>query len=99
MFKNIKDAYRYISMHPEFESYDGAEDGFSSSISFEIVMVDPLTKEITGNSSIDTEVRFWFEGGPFENGYCTHDIRLDVGGTSFEDGLLRMAEKIKEFYG
>ena len=94
---DVQEAYDYLD--EVFETEPGMLDGFYKCVSFEIVKVDPELEEITGDPDRDTAIRFWFEGGPFENGFATHDISLDAGGATFEDGLLNFVKNVKKVYG
>lgn len=70
------------------------------------VKVNPDTNSIDVDESLNTKVRVWLETGPaYWNEYSKrydenmHDYRLDCGGDTFEEALIKLAGLIKEYYG
>lgn len=66
------------------------------------------------DSSKNTRSECWLEFGPVEYGYVAggefewddetgemnyHDYRLDCGGSTFDEALVRLAKNVRKFYG
>jgi hypothetical protein len=75
-----------------------------------VAKVNPATNEIDAHKKLNTETQIWLEFGPFvnyaegfpefsPNYHRSHDIRLDCGGKTFEEAIIKLAELVKKNYG
>ena len=87
--------------------------GFMDNLDVDVVRVDPVTLEHSDQPGAVT--RFWLEAGPwdtippecFEEGHIpgtydevrTHDPKLDCGGATYEEAIIKMAALVLEHYG
>lgn len=82
------EAYRFLKKHPRGEFWNNLE--------IALVMVDPVTHRIHQVREKNTSVQVWLETGPVDG---THDIRIDSGGNSFEEAVIKLAALVKKYYG
>lgn len=73
-------------------------------LNIDVVMVDPKTKTVhPKNPSRDTLINYWLETGQMVNSELgdvqEHDIKLDCGGDSFEEAIIKLARLVKRYYG
>lgn len=73
-------------------------------LSVYMAKVNPETRKSEDDENKNTLVEYWFEGGPYSKdnsigGCWSHDIRLDCGGTTYEEALVKYANLIKKHYG
>lgn len=73
-------------------------------IDIALMKVNPETGKVDDNSLKNTKMEYWIEGGPYENDddaglIQTHDPKLDCGGDTFEEAIMKYAELIREHYG
>ena len=63
--------------------------------------VNPLTRSIEEDHSLNTELEWWYEFGPssLEDGHSWHDYKLDGGASSYEECAIRIARKVWYYYG
>ena len=111
-------AWWWLHYHPAFfRQYDGLtegdeKEGFFTGLDISVQKVNPLTGYIDDNKTLNTQVEFWLENGPWErvadhldediygNGEMpSHDFNLDCGGLSYEQAILEMAKLVKKHYG
>lgn len=89
-------SFQFLKQHPMFQN------AFGECLDIAVVKVDPLTKRIEDDSSRNTETAVWLEcgehAGPNEK-YNYHDPRLDCGGRSFEEAIIKMASLVRKYYG
>lgn len=94
---------------------DGKPDvlpGFMDSLDVEVVRVDPVTEERCPDGTPGAVTRVWLEAGPWSklpdecgekpgtyDEVCGHDIKLDCGGATYEEAIVKMANLVLEHYG
>ena len=93
MFENFYDAFHYLRKHEMFQG------NFESCLDIEVVKVNPLTKSIDDDNSLNTEVNVWLECGKYSQYVNWHDIELDCGGQTFEEAIVELANLVKKNYG
>lgn len=83
---------------------------FQEDLYMMVVKVDPTKERIMKNQKRNTATRVWLEHGPFQvipaeeaGGVewrgCSHDIKLDCGGTTFEEAIIKLANLVHKHYG
>ncbi len=100
LMNSFYNAFKFLSKHPMFvpenEYFFPSIDRFLSCLYIEVVKVDPKTKSTDlKDESNNTAVRVWLECGP----YGSHDLRLDCGGENFEEAIIILADRVREYYG
>lgn len=82
------------------------EGQFINNLDIHYTKVNPETNHVEDDRSLNTKIEVWLETGPaywdeYSNSYQgnMHDIRLDVGGDTFEEALINLANKVLEHYG
>jgi hypothetical protein len=109
-FKNFYDAWWFLEEHPMFKYYDNKRckiefGSFQESLNIYVTKVNPKTKRIDDNIKLNTKVEIWVECGGyifdenFNNWISCHDIRLDCGGDTFEEAIIKLANLVLKFYG
>ena len=112
---NAFDAFWFLYNHPKSVeqhyhhplTYRGHFDGqFISNLDIMFVKIDPVTRVVEDDTSRNTLVQVWLETGGAEwsdhaKKYITntHDPLLDVGGNTFEEALIRLANRVLKEYG
>lgn len=99
---NFIDAYYFIDGHPALwtrEKPSGESMNFdnwrTSGHAMRLWSAPFVSKESP------TGIYFQLEAGPHvapDYTYTSHDLRLDVSGTSYEDAIIQLAAKIDKFY-
>lgn len=108
--KNNKfyDSWKWLDHHIYFSAWTDYFNTsyFEVSLNIDVVKVNPETNEIDDDSKKNTKVQVWLEcGDPIldENnrwqGDCSHDPKLDVGGDTFEEAIIKLSELVKKEYG
>lgn len=98
-FNNFYEAFQFLDGHP---IYIGT---FMRGLSVDVVKVNPETNAVDDEPDNNTLVQVWLESGPFQymgalHEYMhTHDIRLDCGGNTFEEAIVKMAKLVEIHYG
>lgn len=92
---NFYDAYHFLRNHRIFNNR------FEKGLDIMVVKVDPETNCIENDSKKNTKVRIWLETGPYlldEPHGCErcHDLDLDCGGDTFEEAIIKLADKVKK---
>lgn len=101
--KDFHEAWRFLNEHKAF-SYMGIQD-FRRCLSIEVVKVNPKTKSIDDNQTLNSETNVWLECGDYEYDDIakdlmpTHDIRLDCGAKTFEQAIIKLANLVRKCYG
>lgn len=85
--------------------------GFKNCISIDVVLVNPETKEIDDDSSLNTETNVWVEAfiPVYEDSdkfpdeitnswWLRHDYELDTGGKTFEEAIINLARNVRDKY-
>ena len=63
-------------------------------------LVHPKKKRIVDNAKENTLLQYWVEAGQFDKrGGVWHDIRLDTGGSSYEEAFVKFGRLVKKYYG
>lgn len=97
------EAWTYLENHEMFNSENSPFE-FQDNLSVEIVKVNPKTMEIDEDNSKNTLTQVWLETGPIsydndENEWCKcWDYRLDCGADTFEEAIIKLANKVKQYY-
>lgn len=71
----------------------------SKSLDVHIAKVNPKTRRISDDEKKNTLVEYWLEAGPFFDMGYSHDLRLDCGGKSFEEAIIKLAARVRRVYG
>ena len=89
------EAWNYLIGHKIFNDRFNCDGWY-----MDVVKVNPITNAIDADTSKNTKVQIWLESGPYESYYdcCTHDIRLDCGGDTFEEAIIQLASLVKQYY-
>ena len=81
---------------------------FSDCLDIDVQKVDPAKKAVDSKDrSKNTETEIWLECGPWEfvdygeggQWSPTHDWRLDCGGITFENAIIKLANLVYKYYG
>lgn len=96
-FKYFYDAWCFLYDFPEFNK--GAD--FPGHLDISVVKVNPKTGKIDDDSILNTETEVWLECGGYdeESDLLCHDVRLDVGAPTFEEAIVKLANKTLKYYG
>lgn len=96
----------YERAYKELAVADHWRGQFINNLDIFYAMVNPVTKRIEKDTSKNTKIEVWLETGPayfdeHTNQYRSnmHDTRLDCGGDTFEEALIKLANSVKEKYG
>jgi hypothetical protein len=106
------DAFWWLFEHPLFK-YKGklTRSCFPDSLNITTQKVNPETRRIEDDKSLNTHVEIWIEVTSYEEGskddflydewrgIPCHDWELDCGGDTFEDAIVELARLVKEKYG
>lgn len=99
-------AWNWLYHHPSFFHLDiGNAPGFMSNLEVMTAKVDPSTGRVEDDETRNTKVEIWLEAGPytkepgFEGEVPNHDYRLDCGGDTYEQAIIKMANLVLEYYG
>ena len=78
---------------------------FDRCLSISVVKINPETGEIDANMSNNTKTEVWLEFGRAFIDYnitddvmFEHDYRLDWGGDTFEEAIIKLANLVDKFY-
>ena len=78
---------------------------FDRCLSISVVKINPETDEIDTNMSNNTKTEVWLEFGRAFIDYSItddvmfeHDYRLDCGGDTFEEAIIKLANLVDQFY-
>lgn len=97
-FDNAHDAYWWIMRHKNFRGIEYV----SPWIDISPHKVNPETKTVEDDTSLNTEVEWWIEGGghTLDDGQMVscHDWDLDTGGSTPEEAIINFAKKVYEKY-
>lgn len=103
-FKNFYESWWFLCEHPVFNDEDYFYN-FQDCLDIDIQKVNPNTNKIDENKELNIHTQVWLECGGFEydkNFECLmscHDIRLDCGGDTFEEAIIKLANLVKKYYG
>jgi hypothetical protein len=97
-----------LFMYPEEKRIMGehASPRFMDCLDVDFQLVDPKTRRISDNKKKNTRLECWLEcGGVEENTpgdpntlmHC-HDLKLDCGGETFEEAIIKLAKLVKKHY-
>lgn len=104
-------AWHWLCEHPAFKAQYSAEfwmQDFQKALDIHVAKVDPVTRVINEkDESKNTQIEVWLECGPWEKGgwlggglgNFTHDFRLDTGGDTFEEAIIKLAKLVLKYYG
>lgn len=76
-----------------------------SNLDIDVVKTSPKSKRVVDKESENTLIQYWLEGGPYCDDEHTgeliscHDLRLDTGGSSFEEAVIKYAALVRKYYG
>ena len=78
---------------------------FDRCLNISVVKINPETGEIDANMSNNTKTEVWLEFGRAFIDYnitddvmFEHDYRLDCGGDTFEEAIIKLANLVDQFY-
>lgn len=109
-FTDFFEAWDFVSSHPA-NSVDRKRVHYSRNyflkgcLDIMIVKVNPKNNicEDQCRAHLNTKTRFWFEYGEVYTdeitgkiGFC-HDAYLDCGGDTFEEAIINLANKVKNY--
>ena len=95
--KDFYDSWFFLRSNPIYElgeKRDSYHWDFLRNLYIEVVKVNPETNSIDDDKTKNTKTMVWLEYGP--DG-C-HDIRLDCGGDTFEEAIIKLANLVNEHY-
>ena len=104
MFTDFYTAYQFLYNHPIFQevvNYNNDiwnESHFEECLDIDVVKVNPETNSIDDESK-NTKLQIWLECGRFDKECRWHDINLDCGADTFEEGIVELANLVMEWYG
>lgn len=104
------DAWWFLQDHPAFFHPEYPEDSLGMGLfkqdclDVDIQMVCPESLHIETDTSRNTHQRVWLEAGPYvadEWGevVTSHDWRLDCGGDTFEEAVVKLSQLVIKHYG
>ena len=106
--KLFHEAFNWLDYHPDFTDMKGTLSGVGC-LAIDVVKVNPETEAIDDDIALNTKVRVWLEGGPWEHIFChndcngyydwTHDIDLDCGADTYEEAIIKFAQLVFNKYG
>lgn len=89
----------------------GSSSDFQTLLNIDVVKINPKTNCIDDDKNKNTVTRVWLEIGPWSRltdpdeikmmgteWVPSHDIRLDSGGASFEEAIIKLANKVEQYY-
>lgn len=103
--KKIEKVYDWLELHPLFKSQ------FNKNLHIEYVLVNPKTNRISNKKKKNTKVRVWLEVSypHFEHDesflgtearfISTIDAKLNSGGDTFEEAIIKLAKQVYKHYG
>jgi hypothetical protein len=104
-FKDFYEAWWFLYEHPEFNDVKNYQYSFGNCLDIDVQKVNPKTRRIEDDESLNTHTEVWLECGGFikdehfkEKIHC-HDIDLDCGGDTFEEAIIKLANLVKKHYG
>ena len=86
-------AWYWLCDHPIFRNK------FQYCLDIEPVLVNPETRRVEDDASLNTKAEIWVEIGPYDSRWITHDIDLDCGGWTFEEAILELYKLVLAKYG
>ena len=86
-------AWYWLWGHPAFHGK------FLYCLDIEPVLVNPATRRVEDDESLNTKTEIWLELGPYNSRYATHDIDLDCGGWTFEEAIIKLRDLVEFKYG
>jgi hypothetical protein len=111
---NFYSAWRFLVQHPMFfnpELYPNIDNedrkyytSFHECLCIDCQKVNAITHIIDDIKKLNTHTEIWLECGPMHyveawGQYAsTHDCRLDCGGDTFEDAIIKLAKLVKRYY-
>lgn len=103
MKMDFYEAWWFLVEHPAFKitNFRGT---FEECLCIDVQKINPVTGKKEKNEKLNTKVEVWLECGrymfdePLKRFIPCHDIRLDCGGTTFEEAIINLAKKVKQFY-
>lgn len=111
-FKDFYDAWWFLEEHPMFKYCTDSKykkqfefGSFQESLDIHVTKVNPKTKKVEDNAKLNTQVEIWLECGGyifdenFNDWISCHDTRLDCGGDTFEEAIIKLANLVLKFYG
>jgi len=110
---NFYEAWWWLQAHPAFNHVAPGmenEPGFFDGLVMAVQRVNPMTGIIDDDDSLNTQVEIWLQNGAWapagdaDDIYGTgemhyHDHRLDCGGRTYEEAILKMAKLVRQHYG
>jgi len=103
MFTDFYTAYQFLYNHSLFQeeiNYNNDtwnESHFKECLNIDVVKVNPETNSINEDESKNTKVQIWLECGEYNKNYGVHDIELDCGADTFEEGIIELANLVMEW--
>jgi len=71
-----------------------------SHIEITMMKVNPVTRKVEDDQHINTHIEYWVETGQFNEEFMAfeHDIRLDCGGDSYDEAIIKLLKLVRKFY-
>lgn len=94
------DYYKY-----KYKTQRGEEllmGSFQQALYVMVVKVNPKTNSVDDDTDKNTKTQVWVESGSYvydenvDDWISTHDIRLDVGGDTFEEAIINLANLVSK---
>ena len=92
-------AWEYLELHDAFKDKDGFER-FEECLVIEVMKVNPKTMSVDTCEKKNTHVEIWLECGEWldDGDYASgcHNYKLDCGGDTFEEAIIKLAQLVKK---
>ena len=106
--RKFYDAWWFLYEHPMTQQNGDGLSRFDECLDVYVAKVNPLTGRKSHVSGFNTKLEIWLEFGGWhamkrDNGGTRyipeHDIRLDCGGSTYEEAIINLAKRVKKYYG
>lgn len=109
-FIDFYDAWWYLQNHNYFLDHEALElyniklSIFPSKLDIDVQKVNPLTGLIDDDESKNTHIEVWLECGDYKKEENSdfyeyyHDTKLDCGGATFEEAIIKLANLVEKYY-
>ena len=106
-FTDFYTAWEFIRNHKISKEQDNEWTNFPYCLDIEVVKVNPKTKRIEDDETLNTETAVWLEfvndtfdkWNPHLGWVSTHWTELDCGAETFEKAIIKMADLVYKHYG
>ena len=85
-------AFNFLENHPMINGK------FQKTLYIKVKKIPTPILYTENNDALNIQTQIWLECGPYEGGFIYHDVRLDCGGNTFEEAILKLSELVKKYY-